>query len=211
MHARLAATLATLRAANPDEHEDGPFVEPPATAECRALIAQRLRTPIPTEVACFLEHTSRIAAVDAHLDFEADGFADARDLGLSSPCTSEIRRRTSSWVTRPSAPRLCTTSLVAHPFLAPRFSATFLRLEVRGRVRRRNGDADVRCTGGGAVAVTPNVATVVRTSNTLCVQTGTPLMNALGTHDCTNVTVTLVCAGTTLYEHAPIDACSCQG
>ncbi len=50
------------------------------------------------------------------------------------------------------------------------------------------------------VGVSTDVLTFVRTSDTL------------GTNDCSNVTLTLVCAGTTLYDHAPIiHACSCQG
>lgn len=61
--------------------------------------------------------------------------------------------------------------------------------------------------------MTPSVATAVRTSETLCIETtnSTPLIDALGTRDCNDVTLTLVCAGTTLYDHAPFNACVCQG
>ncbi len=76
----------------------------------------------------------------------------------------------------------------------------------------QRSEASIACAGGVEVPV-PAGLVAVRTSETLCIDTtnSTPLMDALGTRDCSNVTLTLVCAGTTLYDHVPIDACSCQG
>ncbi len=72
---------------------------------------------------------------------------------------------------------------------------------------------DYACPGGEKVGISTDVLTFVRTSDALCVASTNvnDLATALGTRDCTNVTLTLVCAGTTLYDHVPIDACSCQG
>jgi len=70
-----------------------------------------------------------------------------------------------------------------------------------------------QCAGGQSVGVTSSFAVATRTSTNLCVQVTNwiALINALGTNDCTNVTLTLTCAATTLYDHAAFDACSCQG
>jgi hypothetical protein len=75
------------------------------------------------------------------------------------------------------------------------------------------GGTESDCAGGEDVKVTGTLATVVRTSTTMCFTTTNviDLAVALDTRDCTNVTITLVCAGTTLYDHTPINACSCQG
>lgn len=69
------------------------------------------------------------------------------------------------------------------------------------------------CAGGVSASVTPNIAGAIRTSDNICFFSHgtTALDDALGTGDCTGVTITLVCAGTTLYDHVQINACSCQG
>ena len=84
MQARFAAALAALRAVDLGP-EDGPFIEPPASAEQLAMISRRLGTPIPSELASLLEQASRFVAGSAQLDFDATVggvFADARSLGL---------------------------------------------------------------------------------------------------------------------------------
>ncbi len=70
---------------------------------------------------------------------------------------------------------------------------------------------DDACPNGQKVSLSTSVLTFVRTSNTLCVTSTNELGPALGTTDCRNIALTLVCAGTTLYDHVPINACSCQG
>jgi hypothetical protein len=70
--------LGAIELEEPDE--DGPHIDPAATPELRAWIAQRIGAAIPSELAELLGTTSRVFVAGAKL--ELDDFQDERALGL---------------------------------------------------------------------------------------------------------------------------------
>jgi hypothetical protein len=70
--------LGAIELEEPDE--DGPHIDPAATPELRAWIAQRIGAAIPSELAELLGTTSRVFVAGAKL--ELDDFQDEHALGL---------------------------------------------------------------------------------------------------------------------------------